>query len=98
VKAQRGGSAVRADADAELDPAALQQVQQECWPEPRSAAELHEALGWMGWLDDAKWLPRGAVARRARRRRPCATRRRPAGSPPKHRARRSTPGAGASKR
>lgn len=57
VTAQRGGTRRSADADAELDPAAVQQVQQECWPEPRCAAELHEALGWMGWLDDAEVAP-----------------------------------------
>jgi ATP-dependent Lhr-like helicase len=57
VAAQRGGKQRSADADAELDPAAMQQVQQECWPEPRDAAELHEALGWMGWLDDAEVTP-----------------------------------------
>lgn len=62
VKAQRGA---RSDSsrnnDSELDPAAMQQVQQECWPEPRSAEELHEALGWMGWLEErevaAAWRP-----------------------------------------
>ncbi|MCK5941997.1 MAG: ATP-dependent DNA helicase, partial [Planctomycetes bacterium] len=52
VTAQRGGGGARDDADGELDPAAIEQVRRECWPEPRSAAELHEALGWMGWLRD----------------------------------------------
>ncbi|MFO1078331.1 MAG: DEAD/DEAH box helicase [Planctomycetota bacterium] len=60
VRAQRGASRP-ADTDAELDAAALQQVQRECWPDPRSAEELHEALGWMGWLEDrevtAAWRP-----------------------------------------
>ena len=53
--AQRGGRSVRGrDADHELDPAALAQVGAEAWPEPRDARELHEALGWMGWLADAE--------------------------------------------
>ncbi|MGB3965570.1 MAG: DEAD/DEAH box helicase, partial [Planctomycetota bacterium] len=47
--------------DSELEPTALQVVKEQCWPEPRSAAELHEALGWMGWLADAEvaddWRP-----------------------------------------
>jgi ATP-dependent Lhr-like helicase len=61
TSAQRGARRPAREADSELDAAALQQVQQECWPEPRSAAELHEALGWIGWLDDAEigaaWRP-----------------------------------------
>ena len=62
TSAQRGARRAAAnDADGELDPQALEQVRQECWPEPRSAAELHEALGWMGWLDDdevePEWRP-----------------------------------------
>ncbi|HEX6813179.1 MAG TPA: DEAD/DEAH box helicase [Planctomycetota bacterium] len=59
--AQRGARHQQRDGDSELDPQALQKVQQECWPEPRSAEELHEALGWMGWLEDREvapaWLP-----------------------------------------
>ena len=62
VQAQRGArSNNRNDADSELDPEALDQVRRECWPEPRDIAELHEALGWMGWLEphevDASWQP-----------------------------------------
>jgi len=61
TSAQRGARHAGNAADSELDPAALRQVQEECWPEPRSAAELHEALGWMGWLDDGEvqdeWRP-----------------------------------------
>ena len=63
VRAQRGGGnpARGGEGDSEIDAAMMQQVQQECWPEPRHAAELHEALGWMGWLEDAEigtaWLP-----------------------------------------
>ena len=60
--AQRGARATAAHAgDGDLDAAALAAVARECWPEPRSAAELHEALGWMGWLGDgevaASWTP-----------------------------------------
>ncbi|MFN3241182.1 MAG: DEAD/DEAH box helicase [Planctomycetota bacterium] len=62
VTAQRGGAArTRDESDSELDPDALQQVREECWPEPRDAAELHEALGWMGWLERSEvgddWRP-----------------------------------------
>jgi len=56
--AQRGARPANASSgDSELDPAAVQRVQQECWPEPRSAEELHEALGWMGWLEDRETAP-----------------------------------------
>ncbi|MCR9243606.1 MAG: DEAD/DEAH box helicase [bacterium] len=55
VRAQRGAGPA-SGGDSELDPAALRQVQEECWPDPRSAAELHEALGWMGWLHDDEVL------------------------------------------
>ncbi|MCA8954382.1 MAG: DEAD/DEAH box helicase [Planctomycetes bacterium] len=51
VRAQRGGGSSGRGGDSELDPTALRQVQEECWPDPRSAAELHEALGWMGWIE-----------------------------------------------
>jgi ATP-dependent helicase Lhr and Lhr-like helicase len=72
---QRGGRSARSrEQDQELDPAALQQVASECWPEPRSAAELHEALGWMGWLaagevtvDWQPWLQELATDGRAER-------------------------------
>jgi ATP-dependent Lhr-like helicase len=60
VSRQRG--AVRArDDDAELDPLAVQAIAQQAWPEPRSPEELHEALGWMGWLESHEappaWTP-----------------------------------------
>jgi len=59
VTAQRGAR-VRDD-DAELDPAAVALVAAEAWPDPQSADELYEALGWMGWLGDAEvaaaWRP-----------------------------------------
>ncbi|HEX9635916.1 MAG TPA: ATP-dependent DNA helicase, partial [Acidobacteriota bacterium] len=33
-----------------LDPAAIQRVREEAWPQPRSAEEVHEALLWMGYV------------------------------------------------
>ena len=43
-----------------LDPAAIAAVKAEAWPDPRDAEEVHEALGWMGFVtvDEARdWLP-----------------------------------------
>lgn len=61
ISRQRGARSKTDDGDSELDPQALAQVRSECWPEPRNAAELHEALGWMGWLTadevQAEWRP-----------------------------------------
>lgn len=62
ASAQRGARpAGPRDADADLDPAALALVREQSWPDPRSAAELHEALGWMGWLETTEvpepWRP-----------------------------------------
>ncbi|HEB54460.1 MAG TPA: DEAD/DEAH box helicase, partial [bacterium] len=62
IAQQRGAKSRSAqEADSELDPDALEQVRRECWPEPRGAAELHEALGWMGWLEpdevEPPWQP-----------------------------------------
>src|SRR5262249_11922208 len=40
------------------------------WPTPESAEEVHEALGWMGWVTDEeaapwrRWLDELAVAKR----------------------------------
>ena len=42
-----------------LDPAAVQRVREEAWPQPESAEEAHEALLWMGYVRDdeaAPWL------------------------------------------
>jgi ATP-dependent Lhr-like helicase len=55
--AQRGARATAQAGDGDLDAAALAAVARECWPEPRSAAELHEALGWIGWLAADEALP-----------------------------------------
>lgn len=43
-----------------LDPAAVERVRQEAWPQPESAEEVHEALLWMGFVSDEEasaWLP-----------------------------------------
>jgi ATP-dependent Lhr-like helicase len=43
-----------------LDPAAVERVRDEAWPDPRSADEVHEALLWMGYLtrsEAEQWRP-----------------------------------------
>ena len=75
TSAQRGARRNdRVPGDSELDADALRMVQEQCWPEPRSAAELHEALGWIGWMLDAEidvgwrvWLHELATDGRAQR-------------------------------
>jgi len=53
-----------------LDPAAIEAVQAEAWPDPRHADELHEALTWMGYLEEREvgewraWLDALAAAGR----------------------------------
>jgi ATP-dependent Lhr-like helicase len=57
-----------------LDPAAVQRVREEAWPQAESAEEVHDALLWMGYVMDAEagdwdeWLEtladRGRVAHR----------------------------------
>jgi ATP-dependent Lhr-like helicase len=42
-----------------LDPAAVDRVRTEAWPQPESAEEVHDALLWMGFVTDdeaAGWL------------------------------------------
>jgi len=42
-----------------LDPAAVQRVRDEAWPQPENVEEVHEALLWMGFVADeeaAPWL------------------------------------------
>ncbi|KAA3611779.1 MAG: hypothetical protein DWQ01_06760 [Planctomycetota bacterium] len=46
-----------ADELGELDPAAVERVRQEAWPDPRNAEEVHEALSWMGYLTDEEGIP-----------------------------------------
>ncbi|MEM9803104.1 MAG: DEAD/DEAH box helicase [Planctomycetota bacterium] len=35
-----------------LDPEAIEEVRRQAWPDPRDAEEVHEALGWMGYVRD----------------------------------------------
>lgn len=41
----------------ELDPDAVMRVQEEAWPRPANAEELHEALLWMGYVTTAEAEP-----------------------------------------
>ncbi len=56
-----------------LDPAAIERVRKEAWPEPADADEAHEALQWMGLVMEKEaapwreWLDELAVDRRAAR-------------------------------
>ncbi|MGE3174053.1 MAG: DEAD/DEAH box helicase [Planctomycetota bacterium] len=56
VTAQRGARA-QTGAEHDLDPDAVALVQKEAWPDPTSAEELHEVLGWVGWLEDGEVAP-----------------------------------------
>src|SRR5687768_8819657 len=40
-----------------LDPAAVQRVREEAWPEPESVEEMHDALLWMGFVADEEAAP-----------------------------------------
>jgi len=57
VITRRGLSNRDADSIGALDPAAVERVRDEAWPQPASAEELHECLLWMGWLDDDEAAP-----------------------------------------
>jgi ATP-dependent Lhr-like helicase len=49
-----------ADTVGALDPAAMQRVCRESWPQPESAEDVHDALLWMGFATDAEaatWHP-----------------------------------------
>jgi ATP-dependent Lhr-like helicase len=58
----------------DLDPAAVELVRQQAWPQPENAEELHEALLWIGCVTQAEaqrsgwdaWLAELAAAERAR--------------------------------
>jgi ATP-dependent Lhr-like helicase len=59
-----------------LDVEAIARVREEAWPEPANADEMHDALVWMGFLDEreigntpgwAGWLGELAASRRAAR-------------------------------
>ncbi len=43
-----------ADTLGALDPAAVARVREEAWPAPDGAEEVHEALGWMGYVTVAE--------------------------------------------
>ncbi len=43
-----------------LDPAAVERVREEAWPQPESAEDVHDALIWLGFITDeeaAAWRP-----------------------------------------
>jgi ATP-dependent Lhr-like helicase len=43
-----------------LDPAAVERVREEAWPQPESSEDMHDALSWLGFVTDeeaAGWLP-----------------------------------------
>jgi ATP-dependent Lhr-like helicase len=40
-----------------LDPEAVARVREEAWPHPENAEEVHEALGWMGYVTAAEAEP-----------------------------------------
>ncbi len=59
-----------------LDPEAIARVREEAWPAPVNADEMHDALVWLGFLDErevgntpgwAGWLGELAASRRAAR-------------------------------
>ena len=54
VQARRYMSAAQASELGRLDPAAIARVEQEAWPEPRDAEELHDALVLLGFLTAAE--------------------------------------------
>jgi ATP-dependent Lhr-like helicase len=41
----------------ELDPALVEELKREVWPQPRDAEEVHEALGWMGYVEEKEARP-----------------------------------------
>ena len=43
-----------ADTLGALDPAAVERVREEAWPQPENAEEVHEALLWMGYVTGAE--------------------------------------------
>jgi len=46
-----------------LDPAAIDQLREEAWPDPENADELHDALMLLGALPEEEGLGRGPVSR-----------------------------------
>jgi ATP-dependent Lhr-like helicase len=54
VLSRRTLDARDADQLGALDPAAVERVRQEAWPQPENAEEVHEALLWMGYVTDSE--------------------------------------------
>ncbi|HKY31279.1 MAG TPA: DEAD/DEAH box helicase [Candidatus Polarisedimenticolia bacterium] len=54
VMSRRGLDPRAADSLGALDPAAVERVRMEAWPQPEDAEELHEALLWMGYATAAE--------------------------------------------
>ena len=54
VLSRRGLDARRADDLGALDGDAVRRVREEAWPSPDSVEEVHEALGWMGFVTRAE--------------------------------------------
>jgi ATP-dependent Lhr-like helicase len=60
VLSRRALEQERMDQIGALDPAAVQRVREEAWPQPESMEEVHDALLWMGFVKDDEatdWLP-----------------------------------------
>ncbi|MBI5368549.1 MAG: DEAD/DEAH box helicase [Planctomycetes bacterium] len=60
VLSRRGLDPARAQEIGALDPEAIRRVREEAWPRPENAEEVHEALGWMGYVTDDEARPWGA--------------------------------------
>jgi ATP-dependent Lhr-like helicase len=60
VMARRSLDARSMDGIGALDPAAVERVRQEAWPQPETAEDVHDALLWMGFISGAEagdeWL------------------------------------------
>jgi ATP-dependent Lhr-like helicase len=59
VMTRRSLDAKSLDGIGALDPAAVERVRQEAWPQPESAEEVHDALLWMGYVTDeetGEWI------------------------------------------
>ena len=52
VASRRSLDPKTADTLGALDPAAVERVRLEAWPQADNAEEVHEALGWMGYVTD----------------------------------------------
>jgi ATP-dependent Lhr-like helicase len=61
VMSRRGLDARLLDNIGALDPAAVERVRQEAWPQPESLEEVHDALLWMGFVTDAEARSTGST-------------------------------------